>query len=263
VPRAEIDGLSLYYEEEGQGTPLIFAHGGDGNHLCWWRQVSAFRDRFRCIAYDAEGFGLSERKSPPAGMPMPSAHLLGLMDHLGIDRAVLIGHSMGGMAVSGVAQTHPDRVRALVMSDTPFGFQTASLSRWAELMIEKISSGFDVLEHLFAPGFAEREPELHYLYRGICRMKPGTAAPRATGDAALEPYRRWRDAAPVDYSQFPVPSLFIVGDQDELTLPWLMEGTAGAVGGSKSVVIAGAGHSPFVEQTEVYNRALLGFLDSL
>src|ERR1019366_2090165 len=105
-----------------------------------------------------------------------AGHLLGLMDHIGIDRAVLIGHSMGGMAVSGMAQMHPERVRALVMSDTPFGFQTAALTRWAALMIEKISGGFEVLDHLFAPGFAEAEPELHYLYRGICRMKLGTAA---------------------------------------------------------------------------------------
>ena len=140
------------------------------------------------------------------------------MDHLGIARAFLVGHSMGGMAVSGVAQRHPDRVRGLVMSDTPFGFATPALSRWAEQMIEKISSGFNVMEHLFAPGFAAAEPELQHLYSAICRIKlPDAGSAPAVGDPC-DPYRRMRDMAHGDYSKFSVPTLFVVGDQDDPTL---------------------------------------------
>lgn len=203
MPRILIDGLSVYYEVEGAGDWLVFAHGGDGNHLCWWKQVAALKDRFRCVTYDAEGFGLTERKAAASAMPTPAGHLLGLMDHLAIDRAILVGHSMGGMAVSGVAQQHPKRVRGLVMSDTPFGFQTASLSRWADQMIDKIAGGFQVLDHLFAPGFAQAEPELNYLYSGICRMRLESTVSVPSGDQIYEPYRRMRDALPVDYSAFP------------------------------------------------------------
>jgi pimeloyl-ACP methyl ester carboxylesterase len=68
-----------------------------------------------------------------------------------------------------------------------------------------------------------------------------------------------RDAEPVDYSGFGVPTLFIVGDQDELTLPWLIEATAMAVGGAEFATLSGAGHSAFYEQTGAYNRLVLEF----
>ena len=241
----------LHYEIEGEGDWVIFAHGGDGNHLCWHRQVAALKHRYRCLSYDAPGFGLS-----PAAA---TGDLLSLMDALEIGRAVLVGHSMGGLAVSGVAQQHPDRVRALVMSDTPFGFFTPALSRWASDMLVKIPAGFNVLEHLFAPGFAEAEPEAYHLYQAICRMRLPVPAPATPPDFSAA-YIAMRDAPPVDYSAFPVPTLFIVGSEDELTLPWLIEATAQAVGGARFDVIEGAGHSPFYERTDVYNAVLSAFI---
>jgi pimeloyl-ACP methyl ester carboxylesterase len=259
MPLAHVNGIDLYYEIEGKGDWLVFAHGGDGNHLCWWRQVAALSPHYRCLTYDARGFGLSGGE---AGDPASSAadDLQGLLDHIGIERALLVGHSMGGLAVAGVAQKYPERARALVMSDSIFGFQTAAMSRWAAGMLEKIPAGFNVLEHLFTQGFATAEPELHYLYRGLCRLNSTRPRPRNTGDY-LEAYVRMRDTPPVDYSGFTVPTLFIVGGQDELTLPWVMEETARAVGGAELVAIQGAGHSPFLEQTAVYNRILLDFLE--
>jgi pimeloyl-ACP methyl ester carboxylesterase len=255
---ASVTATGLFYEIDGAGPPVIFAHGGDGNRLTWWKQVPALKDRFRCVTYDAPGFGLSPAS---AGLhKAPGDDLLSLMDELEIERAVLVGHSMGGLAVSGVAQRHPERVRALVMSDTPFGFQTEALSRWAAQMLEKIPAGFNVMEHLFAPGFPEREPEMHHLYQAICRTKLTVPPPPNTPDFAAA-YIAMRDTPPVDYSGFPVPTLFIVGSEDELTLPWLIEATAQAVGGARFEVIAGAGHSPFYERSEMYNIALAGFID--
>lgn len=262
MPRISVKGCKLYYEIEGEGDWLVFAHGGDANHLCWYRQVAALKGRYRCLTYDARGYGLSDT----AEQVVDAVHnagddLLALMDHLDIGRAILVGHSMGGMAVSGVSHSRPERVRKLVMSDTPFGFQTAALSRWAVQMMDKISNGFNVMENLFAPGFAEREPEMHGLYQAICRMRVNELPARPADDRAFEPYRRMRDAAPGDYSAFPLPSLFIVGDQDQLTSPWMMEETAAMVGGAKFVTIPDAGHSPFFEQSKLYNAALKAFLE--
>ena len=261
MPIAAINGIDLYYEVDGEGDWVVFAHGGEGLHLCWWKQVTAFRRRFRCLTYDAQGFGLS---GGGGNLPADAAasDLLALLDHLQIERAFLVGHSMGGMAVSGVAQRAPQRVRGLVMGDTPFGFQTEALSRWAAEMIAKIPAGFNVMEHLFAPGFAEAEPELHCLYAGLCRLNSLRERPRNTS-GYLEAYIRMRDAPAVDYSAFAVPSLFLVGDRDELTLPWLMEATAKAVGGSRFLVIPGAGHSAFLERSALYNKAVLGFFDEI
>jgi 3-oxoadipate enol-lactonase len=255
VTVAEINGTRLVHEVEGAGPWLVFAHGGEGTHLHWWAQVAVLRDTYRCVTYDARGFGASPFGDVPATDNVYRDDLLGLLDHLGIERAHLVGHSMGGLAVSGVAQRHPDRVDRLVMSDTPFGFGTAALSEWSVQMIERITNGFEVLEHLYAPGFDERAPVLAYLYRALGRLNPPRLGPQG-----MEAYEAWRDQAPVDWSAFPVPTLFIVGSEDELTFPWLIRATAEAVGGSSFVRIEGAGHSAYAERSDEFNDVLRRFL---
>jgi pimeloyl-ACP methyl ester carboxylesterase len=257
LPTHGLNGAEIYYEVTGTGPWLVFAHGGEGTRLHWWAQVAALQDRFRCVTYDARGFGQSTFGTMPPTDNVYRDDLLALLDHLHIDRAHLVGHSMGGLAVSGVAISAPQRVDRLVMSDTPFNFATAALAEWSVMMMDKITNGWDVFDHLFAPGFAARCPDLHYLYRALNRLNPERHGPQG-----LEAYEAWRDQPIVDYSAFAVPTLFIVGTEDELTLPPLMRATAEAVGGSTLVEIEGAGHSPFAEQPAVYNAVLEQFLSA-
>ena len=256
MPIAQLNGAALYYEIAGTGPWVVFAHGGEGTRLHWWAQVAALQGRFRCVTYDARGFGQSTFGDAPQTDNLHRDDLLALMDHLEIARAHLVGQSMGGLAVSGVAIAAPARVDRLVMSDTPFNFATPALAKWSVEMMDKITNnGFDVLEHLFAPGFDRRCPDLWFLYRALSRLNPVRDGPRG-----LEAYEAWRDQPVGDYRNFAVPTLFIVGTEDELTLPWLMRATAAAVGGSTLVEIEGAGHSPYAEQTVVYNDVLQRFL---
>lgn len=262
MPKAKINDIDLYYEIDGEGDWLIFVHGGGGSHLDWARQVYALRDRYKCLTYDARGLGQSGgvEDSPNGGKD-----LIALMDNLGIQKAYLNGWSAGGAAVSTTAQLHPDRVLGLVMTDTPFGFQTAALNEWAGEMLDKFDKGFEVFGHAYSPTFAARDPQSYYLLTALLRLSSRVRPDGAKnykehfGDA----YRRMRDAKPVDYSKFAVPTLFIVGDEDELTIPSLIHGTAAAVGGSKLVQIPGVGHSGPWEKTGVYNAVLMAFLDNL
>lgn len=257
MPHVPINGIDLYYEVEGNdaGPWVFFAHGGEGTHLHWWKQVLALRDDFRCVTFDARGFGLSRRESGPSSMGGQDADLLALMDHLGADRAFLVGQSMGGGAISGVAQKHPERVLGLVMGDTPFGFQTAAMQEWAAGIRDRITTqGFDVAQNLFAPGFEERDPETAYLFHAFSRLNP----PR-TGPRGLDAYDAMKSNPPGDYSTFSVPTLFIVGDQDALTFPSLIKATAEAVNGAQFVEVSNAGHSVYVEQADTYNRLLREF----
>ena len=255
MPTQQLNGALLYFEVTGTGPWLVFAHGGEGTRLHWWAQVAALQHRFRCVTYDARGFGQSTSGDVPSSDNLHRDDLLALMDHLGIERAHLVGQSMGGLAVSGVAIAAPARVDRLVMSDTPFNFATSALAEWSVMMMEKISNGFAVLDHLFAPGFERRCPELSYLYRALSRLNPVRDGPQG-----LEAYEAWRDQPVGDYRDFAVPTLFIVGTEDGLTLPWLMRATAQAVGGSTLVEIEQAGHSPYAEQTAIYNDVLGRFL---
>ena len=255
MPRQSVNGAELYYEVTGTGPWVVLAHGGEGTRLHWWAQVAALQHRFRCVTYDARGFGQSAFGQAPPSDNLHRDDLLALMDHLAIERAHLVGQSMGGLAVSGVAIRAPERVERLVMSDTAFNFATRALADWSTMMIDKITNGFAVLDHLFAADFDRRCPDLSYLYRALSRLNPVRDGPQG-----LEAYEAWRDQPVVDFRDFPVPSLFIVGTEDELTVPWLIRATAAAVGGSTLVEIEGAGHSPYAEQTSYYNEVLEGFL---
>lgn len=255
---APVEGTHLYYEVEGQGDWLVLAHGGEGTRVHWWQQVAAFKERYRCVTYDMRGFGSSPAGELPDSDDPMRDDLTGLLDALGIHDAILVGHSMGGLAVSGVAKADPARVRGLVMSDSPFNFATEAFAQWSAQMVDKLNAGFDVFAHLYSPDFERRSPDLHHLYRALNRLNPPM-----DGASAIGVYEAWSRQPIVDYSTFGVPTLFIVGSEDELTLPWLMRATATAVGGARLVEIDGAGHSGFAERADVFNAAVLDFCASL
>src|SRR6185369_8850133 len=117
-------------ETESQGDWIVFAHGRGGMHLAWWKQVAALKPHYRCLTYDARGHGMSSEAEPhKEADEAGAADLLALMDHVGIEKAFLNGHSMGGWAVSPIAQRHPERVLGLVMTNCVFGFATPALSK--------------------------------------------------------------------------------------------------------------------------------------
>ena len=256
MPSVRIDSATLHYEVDGDGPAVVFVHGGEGTHLHWWQQVTAFRHTHTCITYDQRGFGLSGG----AFATDPATHhtdLLALLDALAVDRAVVVGQSHGGQAASGLALNHPERVAALVMADTPFNIATEALSTWAAAMIEKLQNGFDVVAACLSPSFSERCPDLHFLYHALSRLNP----PR-TGPRGLDAYVRFRDQPPGDFRNFTVPTLCIVGEEDALTFPWLMEATADALG-ARLERVPDAGHAVYYEQAGVFNAVVLDWLRSL
>ena len=265
MPMVRVNGADLYYETETEsdGDWIVFAHGGGAMHLVWWKQVGVLKSRFRCLTYDARGHGMSSQGEPYKDADQTASDdLIGLMDHVGIEKAFVNGHSMGGWAASQTAQRRADRVHGLVMTCCAFGFATAALSKWAGEMIEKVPHGFDVFDHMYAHDFAQRDPAVHYLQNALHRLSPPRAVPRDSA-GYLDAYVRMRDRKPEDYSKFAVPTLFVVAEQDELQVPWLIKATQAAVGDSKLVSIPGSGHYPMVEKTELYNQALLDFIESV
>ena len=115
---ATINGITLRYESEGSGkTPLVFINSLGTNLHIWDEVVSQFRDR-QCVRYDKRGHGLSDAPPSPYTMRDHSNDLLGLLDHLAIGHATLIGVSVGGMIALDFAAQHPERVASLVLLDT-------------------------------------------------------------------------------------------------------------------------------------------------
>lgn len=261
MPIARVNDADIYYEIHGDGDWMILIHGG-GTHLDWWRQTHRLRAHYKCLVYDVRGHGQS---SGTVDYATGGPDLVALMDHLKIERAILNGHSAGGWAASAVAQSHPARVRALVMTASHFGFNTAALHTWAGNMLTKVRAGYVVWDHMFSPKFAARDPETHFVQASLGRLNAAraAAAARAAPINYEDAYAAMRETPVVDYSGFSVPAVFITGSDDNLTTPDVVKGTCSAVKGARYVEIPDAGHFVLAEQPEAYYTALIGFLEQV
>ena len=117
------DNVRLHYEEVGQGTPVLFVHEFAGDHRSWEPQLREFGKRYRCIAYAARGYTPSD--VPPDQNAYSYQHVMrdcvAVLDHLKIDKAHIVGLSMGGYTALQVALNHPSRVRSMVLAGTGSG----------------------------------------------------------------------------------------------------------------------------------------------
>ena len=249
------DGFELFYEVHGDGPPVVFAHGGGGTRMSWWQQIPAMSEHFRCITFDHRGFGHSRDVGAGPGHRAFVDDLRGLLDHLGIDRAALVGQSMGGWTTLGFASAWPERVSALVLCNTHGGYTDPEVARLLDLRPAGAGNPADV--GAYPPSFAEREPELAFLYRQIrstTRDRTPAGAPRAVA-GLLE---RTTDIEPVITHQIPI--LFVTGEEDRLMSPAAIEEMHRKVPNSEFALVPGAGHSVYYEMPRLFNRLVIEFL---
>jgi pimeloyl-ACP methyl ester carboxylesterase len=257
MPLLKIHGADLYYEQHGEGPPLVFAHGMGGNHLSWWQQVPHFRERYTCITFDQPGF-LHSEVAPGEHSFVDS--LTGLLDALGYDRVSLVAQSMGGNTCFGFALRTPRRVRALVMADTIFplelpefgGLRTGVPERRAALTARGIHPAA-------GERMAAEQPALHFLYQQITALNGDRWSPsNPPPGSALVP-RVGRE----ELRGFDVPTLFVIGEEDVVIPPRLLELGAAAVPGARVARVPKAGHSVYFERPMEFNRIVDEFLTSV
>lgn len=265
---AAVNGIDLYYEEHGAGPAVVLAHGAGGNHLSWWQQVPAFSRKYRCVAFDHRGWGLS-LDGQAAGPAAFAEDLRGLLDHLGIERAALVAQSMGGLTCLGFTIAYPQRVWALVMGNTFAGMRrevwlaadeelrTGAHAVWDR----RRSSG---VRRALAPGFARREREKAFLYRQIRLLNEEGPNRLRIEEQVMRARALERDpnvaASRQELAAIRVPVLFIGGEHDEVMPPSLMEVARRLIPGARVAVVPRAGHSVYFEKPDTFNRVALEFL---
>src|SRR5947207_1144053 len=123
MPFATVGGITLYYEETGTGTPVVFVHEFAGDCRSWHLQVRSLARRYRCIAFNARGYPPSDVPDDPAAYSQTQAveDIRGVLDHLGIERAHVCGCSMGGYATLLFGLAHPGRARSLAIVGCGYG----------------------------------------------------------------------------------------------------------------------------------------------
>ncbi len=250
---AKLDNFDMYFEVHGDGPAVVLAHGAGGTHMSWWQQVPALSPKYKCVTIDHRTFGFSRDVKGGPGRRAFVHDLTGLLDHLGIEKTALVGQSMGGNTVLGFASAHPERVSALVMSDTTGGYTNPEITE----LRRKLAPAPASIDRAFAPDFAQREPAKAFLYREISSITTAynpAPAPASSGAPAAA-----TDIRPV--LDMKVPVLFIVGEQDQLIPPPIIEAMHKAMPGSQLVKVPGAGHSVYWERPEDYNRIVREFLE--
>lgn len=234
---AETPTAAIYYQVAGEGPPVVLVHGLSGSGRWWARNVDALAEQFRVFVVDLLGFG-SSRGAHPFQLRDAAAYLAAWLDRLGIDRASIVGHSMGGFIAADLAARYPAQVERLVLVDAV-----------------ALPPRYGPLRHALGLGRALcRLPAsfLPVLVADACR-----AGPRTIGTAARE-LLTTQDYPPLDRIQ--APTLVVWGEHDKL-VPLehgrqLCEGLPGA----RLVVVPRAGHNPMWDRPAEFNRLVGAFL---
>jgi pimeloyl-ACP methyl ester carboxylesterase len=262
MPKVRVNGIEMFYVEAGQGDPVVLVMGFGGDHLAWGFQFQALAAKYRVVAFDNRGAGQSDAPDLPYSMAMMAADTAGLMDALGIERAHVVGVSMGGMIAQQLALDHPARVRSLHLGCTmarPDAYMRALLESWREMRrsLEREAMLRAVGLWLFSPSTYRQRPDfVELIYQNaLANPFPQTLTGFIRqGDAIATHDTTARLGA------LACPTLVTVAEDDILVPPRFSRELAGLIPGATLRVLPGAGHAYFWEEPEHFNGLCLEFI---
>lgn len=252
-------GVTLSYTDSGgPGPVLIFSHGFLLDGRMFEDQVSALASGYRCITWDARGHGETTYDGAPFTYWDSAADLLGLMDRLSIDRAVLVGMSQGGFASLRAALTAPSRVRALVLIDSQAGLEDPA----AKPLYEALAS--DWVTNGANPDVLPTVAGLVLGPKGQDRwIESWLARPNVEVE---QPFRTLMDRDDVSsrLGEITAPVLVLHGSEDQsISLDKAEAMAAGLPGATGVTVIEGGAHASNVTHPDEVNAAITKFLANL
>jgi pimeloyl-ACP methyl ester carboxylesterase len=262
------DGVKLYYEETGSGTPVIFVHEFAGDHRSWEPQIRHFARRYRCIAFDARGYPPSDVPEAVSAYSQSRAadDIAAVLDHLGINRAHVVGLSMGGYAALHFGFRHPARALSLTVGGCGYGAEPSQRDRFraeAEAIAALITSqGMAAFSEQYAYGparvqFENKDP------RGFAEFKRLLAGHSAIGSANTQLGCQRERPSLYDLTDqmraLTVPTLILTGDEDWpcLTPGILMKQNIPTAALS---VMPNCGHAVNLEEPDGFNAIVGNFL---
>ena len=255
MPYVRNGETSIYFETYGEpGKPaLVFAHGAGGNAASWWQQVPVFSAEHHVVVFDHRGFGRSVCPPERQNAIHFEADVVAVLDTAGIDRAVIVCQSMGGWTGVRTAVYRTDRVRGVLLGNTPGAVRNDMTVANMRQMAERLADAGGLVNRAYSPEFAERNPAGAVLYRQISAFNT-QARPSLRDDSV------YVEADAVKATD--VPFLVLASDLDPLFPPAVLESVAEDIG-APLVRVAGAGHSTYFEKPEEFNAVVRGFLDSI
>jgi pimeloyl-ACP methyl ester carboxylesterase len=266
---APINGVEIYYEGHGQGTPILFCHEFAGDYRSWEPQVRFFARRYRTITYNARGY-------PPSSVPADDAayseeqaieDAYELLRFLGIDKAHIVGLSMGGNLSLKLGLAHPEVCLSLVVAGAGFGSTNPAEFRAnaaeTAILLERV--GMEQFAETYGRGpsrlrFEQKDP--HGFATLLLQLKEHSTLGSAMTMRNVQGKRKTVFEVADQLPSLDVPTLVISGDEDELALEpaLLMKRT---IPNSGLLIVPKTGHTVNLEEPGLFNQAVLDFVTAV
>ncbi len=265
MPKIEIDDAQLYYEIHGDGEPLILIPGLGAGRWLWFKQVPFLAPHFRTIIFDPPGVGLSRATKEAFTTRSLAATVAGLLDKLDIERAHVLGASLGGFVAQEFALRFPQKVMSLVLCCTSAGGMRhvpLRASVWEAYPANfHLSRNERIRKNLllsFSPRYiAEHETEIER----VMEMRLSNDVPDEVYMNQVRAGQSFDSSARV--SNIEAPTLVITGDADQIVPFENSNNLQAAIPGAKLVIVPGGSHLFFIEQADAFNLAVLEFINQI
>ena len=260
---AKIGNYDIHYLDIGKGTPVVLIHGLAGEYSAWTNQIQLLKDHYRVIAFDNRGAGKSTQVDEPISTQDLAKDTLGLMDHLGIDSAHVVGRSMGGAVAQHMALMSPERVNSLVLCASfavldPLGRRVLLNMREAlEWRMNWADHARHSVQNFVSAEFFNTKQEqvkrIEALIGGetrlpACYIRQNEACQNHDTSGQLG-----------DITQ---PTLVMAGTSDPICSLTATNILSKGINNSETILFENASHFFLMEQPDIFNRSLLDWLNS-
>jgi pimeloyl-ACP methyl ester carboxylesterase len=266
ITRIQVGNLAVAVNDVGAGSPVVLLHGLACGKRMWFHQIRALRHRFRVIAYDQRGHGQTD--APSAATDYSAAHLardlVGVLDALKIERAAIVGFSLGGGPALALAASKPERVSRLVLADVGAGaddpVKIESMARqWGALIAQgKLDELVcEMLRSELFKVYARRNARRRNHMAALIRATPIDGLRFTLSQVLAKRKSLFRITEPM--KSVHVPTLVLVGEYDYVSSK-AARLLAQTIPNASLKIIKGSGHMSPLEQPAAFSAALLDFL---
>ena len=266
MPKTHANGIDVYYEITGTGEPLVLIAGLGYSLWMWHKMIPGLAKHFKVIAFDNRGVGQTDKPEGPYNAQMLADDTAGLLKELGIARAAILGHSMGGFIAQAFALTYPAMVSKLILSATNFGGPRA-IPVTPEALAVLTDMKSDPMERLkrgilisCAPGFGDAKPEVIQEWLQFRVQNPILPAPYQAQLAIGMGLMAEEAAFEHKLKNITAPTLVMFGEHDKVVPPGNAELLAKQIPNSTIHILPNAGHFYPFDATDTAVAAVVEFL---
>jgi pimeloyl-ACP methyl ester carboxylesterase len=254
VEKVNVNGIQMAYTRKGSGKPLVLVHGYPLDHTIWGELLPLLENSFDLILPDLRGFGQSEVVESQYKISDMAEDIAGLLDQLGIEKAAIAGHSMGGYVSLAFARAYPERVLGLGLaaSQAPADPPERKQGRY-DAAAEIMKSGVGPVAESMTPKLTPDERVQVFVRGLIAKQQPAGLA------GALKAMAE-RDDSTAALSGFKFPVAIVHGEMDELIPVQRAQETKAAIPHAALMILSGVGHMPMLENPKATATTLKNLL---